>query len=407
MKFKCYICADKKLFETNHDVIYHLKADHNIKEKKDIIWCTVNDSKCTNHFLTFNGLNKHIKKCVKCVQNNDIQSKKTKSDDNLDSSETNGSAVVNDTFIYNPIQNDSTEDLGWPKNSTFICSSELSMPDFDGANEFVLEDEDDSAKIHVGQLVMDQSTMNNVFKTTLRVLEYTRESCTNAIQRKTCDPVEALDATMEAITSEISRFNTTHKRQHALKSSQKYIAPKQYGIGTHTAHEIDKRTGLKIPIHAQSTFFYVPIIERLHTLFADDNIRREYFTYNVRSKHRCTPGVYKDFCCSQMFRDNPLFQEQPHAIQLQIFMDAFEPCSSLKSKTGRHSLLGMYFTIRNMPPRYAYNFDNIHLLGVVREMDLKKEETDYSNIWRIIVDEVKLLETQGIDVGGGFILKGN
>lgn len=60
-----------------------------------------------------------------------------------------------------------------------------------------------------------------------------------------------------------------------------------------------------------------------------------------------------------------------------------------------------------MPSRFAYNLDNIHLLAVIREIDLKKAETDYSNVWETIVGEVKKLETEGILIKDGFFLKGN
>lgn len=147
-------------------------------------------------------------------------------------------------------------------------------------------------------------------------------------------------------------------------------------------------------------------MEKLRAVFEDDNFRKEYFDYNLDTKHCCTPGVYKDFCCGEMFKKNPLFIEQPYAIQIQIFLDAFETCNPLKSKTGIHGVVGVYFSIRNMPSRFAYNLANIHLLAVVNEIDLKKAETDYSNIWEPIMGDVKVLEIQGLHVADNFVLKG-
>lgn len=59
-KFKCYLC--NKLFDAEKKIFEHLKVIHNIKEHVEIE--CVNNPPCSKTFLTFQGLKKHLLKCV-------------------------------------------------------------------------------------------------------------------------------------------------------------------------------------------------------------------------------------------------------------------------------------------------------------------------------------------------------
>lgn len=336
-----------------------------------------------------------------------------------------------------PMEHNS-ETLTFKSNSTFLFDSDSSFPGLDSSNPTMIYDSDlsmqnlnfsdsfefnssyDNEKcesnqmnttvqkcaIEFCQLKVNEATLNNIFKITENLIEYTRKMCYKSIEANKSNPLEATDATISAVSTELNKFNSTYKRNQQFKSDKNFIPAMEYGIGTHIDIKRDRKTKLLKQIHSQSTFFYASMIEKLRQLFATDDFRKEYFDFNTKTKHRCTPGIYKNFCCGEIYKNNTLFQEQPYAIQIQIFTDAFEICNPLKSKTILHSVNGVYFTIRNMPDRFAYNLNNIHLLAVIRDIDLKKKETDYSNIWEIVVEEIKELETYGILIHDGFVLKG-
>lgn len=59
-----------------------------------------------------------------------------------------------------------------------------------------------------------------------------------------------------------------------------------------------------------------------------------------------------------------------------------------------------------MPPQFAYDMNNIHLISVVNENDLKKNETDYTNLLEQLVMDIRILETTGIDFDDGTNVKG-
>lgn len=419
MNYKCYICY--RLFEKNIEAVSHLKKEHNLKDKKNTIRCTVNKSTCGRSFITFNGLCKHVKKCVE--ESNANEGAKSLDDEkclnlSISSEKDLENSNLNKTFLFDSTCEESNSSECC--NSTLIFDSEISKLDVNLEDSFVFNssynDQNSSnnrAQVFVRKFAMEfcqlkvsDAALNGIFRTTMSLFSSAKDFCGYFIEINKENPLEAFNCAMETIVTELNKFNSTYKREQILKSNENYIQPKEYAIGTQIDVKRDKETMSQVQTHTQSILYHVPLIEKLNQLFADDNFYKEYFDYNMKSKHVCTPGVFQDFCCGEIFRNNALFQEQPHAIQIQIFLDAFEICSPLKSKAGKHAVLGVYFTIKNMPIRFAYQLDNIHVLTVVRESDLKKEETGYSNILEIITDEVKILETEGIKVKHNLVLKG-
>lgn len=328
-----------------------------------------------------------------------------------------------DTFVFNatdPISND----LSVYFNSTLVFENEGSTSNIHVNPEFVL-DSDDAGKydslnlddIHCNEftnkfstelmsLGLNQSSMNTIFKLTETLLQQTNKTCKEAIERNR-NPLEALNATMNIIINDIKRFNSTYKRNNFIEQDEKFVPPIEYGIGTQWTIKRNRETKIMEFKHEQSKFSYISPIDTLRQQFSVRSFRDTYFNYNNKEKHVCVSGVYRDFCCGDVYKRNRLFQENPNAIQLQLFLDGFEVCSDLKSKTTTHSQMAVYFTIRNLPSKFAYNMSNIHLLALVNENDLKKAETDYTNVLELIVKDIKQLELTGIDTGTVTNLKGN
>ena len=55
-------------------------------------------------------------------------------------------------------------------------------------------------------------------------------------------------------------------------------------------------------------------------------------------------GLMGDYCDGLLFSDNKLFNEDPAALQIQLYYDELEVCNPLGSKTKKHKL-GMCLTI--------------------------------------------------------------
>lgn len=120
--------------------------------------------------------------------------------------------------------------------------------------------------------------------------------------------------------------------------------------------------------------------------------------------HRCTGNEYVDFCCSRIYKGSELFRTYKNCLQIQIYQDDFEVCVPIGSKATIHKMCGVYFAIRNWPN--SSRLDHIYLVALCNVDDLKTPSTDFNNIWRLIVKEIKVLETQGLDVSDTINLRG-
>lgn len=87
-------------------------------------------------------------------------------------------------------------------------------------------------------------------------------------------------------------------------------------------------------------------------------------------------------------------------MRLQISAEDFEPCNALQSKSGAHKICAVYFSIHNLPPKYASKLNNIYLICLCNADDIKSKQTDFNNIWQLIVDEIFILENNGIIING-------
>lgn len=59
-----------------------------------------------------------------------------------------------------------------------------------------------------------------------------------------------------------------------------------------------------------------------------------------------------------------------------------------------------------MPPQFKSKLDNIFLLCLCYADDLKTKYTDVNHIWRLVYQDPDFIQTYGIDVGDGRIVKG-
>lgn len=84
-KFFCFECL--KEFDDPNTVIKHLKKTHLYKDHCQQIKCIVKEKKCEAVFLTFKGLQQHVKKCLKTSLENSNDSENSHTvivDENFD-----------------------------------------------------------------------------------------------------------------------------------------------------------------------------------------------------------------------------------------------------------------------------------------------------------------------------------
>lgn len=254
----------------------------------------------------------------------------------------------------------------------------------------------------MGTLSLTQSDSNKIYKLVGDLVNEIKSVNATLIEDENgFNPLQVLDLTNGIISSHFEKINSHCKRTNLLVKDPLYVAPKEVGIGTRFELERDNESKTAIPQRIQSTFAYVSIVDTLKSLFKRDEFRTVYFEHNSENQtdHTCVDGIYERFCCGSMYKSTEFFRANKNRLQIQIGLDEFEPCNPLQSKAGSHKILAVYFIVRNMPVEYLSKLENIYLICLCNSNDLKTEQTDYNNIWDLIVKEIKLLEEIGINVG--------
>lgn len=434
MDYRCFVCNE--FFVNCNATILHLKDVHNIKDGKQIpIRCIVNRLKeCQNTFKTIDGLRKHVSKCADSLiiekANVKIEIK----------SITYYFLLKKTFFLQNVVEifqqkelNKDIDSIG-EENSSDIVEKELSIVfEHQMSLSDPVEKKTEDYSVHIScnksetQLAAGDASkflsefcqsviaMNLTEKNTASIFKLSEQLVSNFanLNRRMLDddngmsPAHVITSTTSFFLDELSKCDSTYKRNNTIKSSDFFVEPKECSIGTRWEKVKVDKNGKKIsvPQIVQNTYQYISIVDTCVSILKSEKVAKLYFTENTVLDHKCEDGKYKHFCCGSTYKNSQFFHENPLALQISLSSDDFEICSPLQSKANVHKICAVYFTIRNMPTRYLSKVNNIYLVAVCNSDDLKSKTTDFNNIWQRIVFDLDYLERVGINVNG-FCLKG-
>lgn len=208
---------------------------------------------------------------------------------------------------------------------------------------------------------------------------------------------------MELVGHKLQQNDTRFKRQKVVCSNDNYVAPQEKAIGLKWCSKLNP--GSELPSHKilQTTFHYIPILDTLKKIFADDHFADHYFKNN--ENRVCRSDAYEDFCCGSIFKNSTLFNDNPDAIQIQLAVDDFEVCCGLKSKATVNKICGVYFQVRNVPAKLRSKLNHIYLVALCNSNELKRSG-GFNTISELIVKEIGTLETIGLEINPNKRLKG-
>ncbi|XP_034237337.1 uncharacterized protein LOC117642850 [Thrips palmi] len=138
-------------------------------------------------------------------------------------------------------------------------------------------------------------------------------------------------------------------------------------------------------------FYYVSIIKTLKRIF-----KSKSYSVSLDPPSQSDPNVLKDFTDGKCYKDNPFFKDNEKSIKLILYQDAFELVHAIGPAKGKHKTIGIYLTIGNMPDYMRSKVNNIFLIGLCKEKDY-----DHEKLFRPIIDDLKKLEREGVDIGIG------
>lgn len=153
----------------------------------------------------------------------------------------------------------------------------------------------------------------------------------------------------------------------------------------------------------QSTYMHISLIDQIKACFRREEFKQLLFEENF---HVCVPGVYKRFCCGELFRKNALYKQNTNALQIILGFDDFCIVDPLGAAATTHKITAIYARFGNLPSSLQSKVNNILLLSLIFADELNAKETDFNEAWELIQYEVKQIESVGIDIDG-IVVKGS
>ena len=143
-----------------------------------------------------------------------------------------------------------------------------------------------------------------------------------------------------------------------------------------------------------AVFHYVPILQTIKALFTDASVQKQY----------CSPEAsnadYYDLRDGFVFKNNSLFQIYGcKALQIILYADEFEVCNPLGQGKRKHKILAVYFTIGNLHVFSRSKVDGLQLVLLCKQCLVKT--STIKAVFEPLIQELKVLETTGIDLGLG------
>lgn len=136
--------------------------------------------------------------------------------------------------------------------------------------------------------------------------------------------------------------------------------------------------------------YYVPICESIKILFKNDHFVQQYFSKKVQSNN------FSDICHGNYYKKSIFFSKNTDALQILLYQDAFEVCNPLGAFKSKHKIIGIYYTICNIPPWQRSKVEQIQLVALIYESCIKR--FGFERVLNVIIDDLKKIETEGLNI---------
>ena len=157
-------------------------------------------------------------------------------------------------------------------------------------------------------------------------------------------------------------LDNPYKMAKYFENEFSLVKPTELFLG----HRADstRRGGLVKQSLTANTFQYISILETLKFIFHNEKMQSLYL-----DSHKSTDGKMRDYCDGAHFAGHDLYKKHPSALQIQLYFDDLENTNPLGSKTKIHKMGAVYFSLRNLPPKFNSGLDNIHLCLLFNSID--------------------------------------
>ena len=263
-------------------------------------------------------------------------------------------------------------------------------------------------KIKCAQLVCNLRSSSSITTSTVNlvtdlttdlftdVMEYVRFKTNSLTASLGVDPqnepqLQSLLDDLKELETPFSNIDTEYKFLKFLKDSNKYVQPVSIPLGVEYVQTTNPITGEVQQKPIQKTFQYVPIRCVLKLVLESPGVLETIFEHHHRQTEN---GLLVDFQDGEYCKHHNFFSH--HTIRILLYIDDVEVTNPLGGKAGTHKLGFIYYTIKSLPSKFLSSLNQCFLLGVYKSVDAKHYGLE--TIIRQIVDDLKVLEVDGVDV---------
>lgn len=75
-------------------------------------------------------------------------------------------------------------------------------------------------------------------------------------------------------------------------------------------------------------------------------------------------GILADFCDGNIYKSHPIFSVDPKALQIIAYFNELEICNPLGTRTKKHKLGILLYTLGNISPKYRSQLTSMNLVAV-------------------------------------------
>jgi len=175
-----------------------------------------------------------------------------------------------------------------------------------------------------------------------------------------------------------NELSSDWKRKQYYKSQCNYVEPQTL------------RYNVESPV-LTSTFQFVSLVDSLAALLKNKKVSSQVLQ-QVSSKR----NILSSFSDGTVFRDHPVYQQHPYALQIILYADEFDVVNPLGVHASVHKMLVFYYTIANLDRHLQSKRDAIQVVAICNSNDVKVH--GMKAVADAILSDVKILEQQGIAV---------
>ena len=169
------------------------------------------------------------------------------------------------------------------------------------------------------------------------------------------------------------------RRSSYVKQNFSYVEPRSMYVGLDTRNK-------------SRYYQYVPVKESLAVLLQDQSVLKQ-----CMSPYHSDSGVFQDFPDGFMHKQVAQELSDNRSLSLLLYQDSFEIVNPLGSAKRKHKMLGVYYVLGNLETYNRSSIDHTQLVMLANETDVDRAG---QRIFKPLVDDLKVLEKEGIEISG-------